>query len=80
MLGLCLPHHPPWAEKKKVNGDFVLWPKLMNSSVIMGKSTAVQVFSPYQVRSFYVVGDKTKHREWSFCRAALPDEKQHRVK
>ena len=49
--------------EKKVNGDFVLRPKLMNSSVIMGKSTAVPVFSLYQVRSCYVVGDNINNSE-----------------
>ena len=39
-LGLSLPHHPPRAEEKNVNGDFVLRPKLMNNPVIIGKNTA----------------------------------------
>jgi len=38
-LGLCLPHHPPWAEEKNVNGDFVLRPKHMNDPVSIGKNT-----------------------------------------
>jgi len=40
-LGLCVPHHPPWAEKKKVNGDLVLRPKLMNIPVGMGINIAL---------------------------------------
>ncbi len=39
-LGLCLPHHPPWAEKKKVNGDVVLRPRLMNINVGLGIAIA----------------------------------------
>ncbi len=39
-LCLCLPHHPPWAEEKNVNGDFVLRPKLMNNPVCIGINTA----------------------------------------
>ena len=35
-LGLRIPHHPPWAEEKKVNGDVVLRPKLMNIPVGLG--------------------------------------------
>jgi hypothetical protein len=31
-----VPAAPAEAEKK-VNGDFVLWPKLMNSPVVLGK-------------------------------------------
>jgi hypothetical protein len=34
-LGLCLPHQ--LMRRKKVNGDFVLRPKLMNSPVVLGK-------------------------------------------
>jgi len=35
-LGQCIPHHPPWAEEKKVNGDVLLRPKLMNIPVGLG--------------------------------------------
>jgi hypothetical protein len=35
-----VPTAPAEAEKK-VNGDFVVWPKLMNSSVIIGRNIAV---------------------------------------
>ena len=35
-LAWTVPTAPAEAEKK-VNGDFVLWPKLMNSPVVLGK-------------------------------------------
>jgi hypothetical protein len=40
-LGLCVPHHPPWAEKKKVNGDVVLRPKNMIIPMGLGIHIAI---------------------------------------
>lgn len=38
-MALSVPAAPAEAEKN-VNGDFVLWPKLMNNPVSLGKNTA----------------------------------------
>ncbi len=38
-LAWTVPTAPAEAEKK-VNGDFVLWPKLMNNPVLIGKNIA----------------------------------------
>jgi hypothetical protein len=37
-LGLCLTQYPPYAEKKNVNVDFVLWLRLMDNPVRIGEN------------------------------------------